>query len=408
MIALCANRIDSADRQTADRRSAAGRLPAFTLVEVLVVLVLISILASMVLTAVSGVRQTAAQARTRSIIATIDSVIQERWETYKYRPLAVDIPAHSLPRAGNIVTFEALAPEAARVRLNMIRDLQRMELPDRRSDIVNGTQINHPVYLSAVANPVIVNPATGRSARNTEKNARVQLPSSVAWYSNSHRPALLESYWRRVQATGGGWTEQYEGAECLYMIMATSFVGGAPALEMIPASNIGDLDNDGMPEILDGWGQPLEFIRWPSGYVDELELAESTMLDDFDPLRVDFSFVPTATTASTNPDYRTRSLRPLVISAGPDREFGIALHPQNSSGTQIHFRYHPLAGGSYQLMTWPVNAAYMGDERLGRSGSYPYVDPFLRTISDVIKPGAPLGDGTTRADNLTNYALTAE
>ena len=51
--------------------------------------------------------------------------------------------------------------------------------------------------------------------------------------------------------------------------MATSFVGGSPALEAIPSSNIGDTDNDGLREILDGWGNPLGFIRWPVGYSDQ-------------------------------------------------------------------------------------------------------------------------------------------
>ena len=116
---------------------------AFTLVELLAVMVLMSLLAAMVITATNGVIETARETRTKKIIAAIDSVIQEQYRSYKYRPLSVEIPetatAVSDPNTpANEIGFEVLASEAARVRLMMIRDLQRMELPDRLTDIADG------------------------------------------------------------------------------------------------------------------------------------------------------------------------------------------------------------------------------------------------------------------------------
>ncbi|MEE2936172.1 MAG: prepilin-type N-terminal cleavage/methylation domain-containing protein, partial [Planctomycetota bacterium] len=111
---------------------------AFTLVELLVALVVLSLLAGMVIAAVQGVNQTAREARTRSIIDAIDSVLMEQYQSYKYRPFSVEIPSLETQVNSMVdVGFEILASESARVRLMMIRDMQRMEMPDRLSDIVD-------------------------------------------------------------------------------------------------------------------------------------------------------------------------------------------------------------------------------------------------------------------------------
>ena len=110
---------------------------AFTLVEILVVIVILGIMGAMVTTAVSGVTTTAKQSRTKTIISIVDSVLAEHYANLKYRQLPVEIPDmfSGMNNGANEVGFEVLASEAARVRLMMIRDLQRMELPDRLSDI---------------------------------------------------------------------------------------------------------------------------------------------------------------------------------------------------------------------------------------------------------------------------------
>lgn len=371
-----------------DSRDAAR--PAFTLVEVLVVLVLISILSGMVMTAVRGVTLTARQARTRSIIAIVDTVIQEQYESYKYRPLPVEIPILTSVMPAGVLKYEVLPNEAARVRLNMIRDLQRMELPDRISDINVGTAMNQPAAIVALADRVLET-VTGYQ-RSTDRTQRVT--ASVNWFTSASPPNRFASYRRLSKAS---WTTEFQSAECLYLIMSTSFVGGAPAIEQVPPSNIGDVDGDGMLEILDGWGRPLGFVRWPIGFNDpELSIDES-MPDDFDPLRVDFASVPNVTSGVKRP----WSIRPLIISAGSDGDFGLELHASNTG-----FRYNTATPSTLDLMTWPVTAAMMGDELPARPATTIFVDPFLRQFPAVTLPGSPIaGAEDFRADNISNYQL---
>jgi hypothetical protein len=347
----------------------------------------------MVMTAVRGVNLTARQARTRSIIAIVDSVIQEQYESYKYRPLAVEIPnVYATPSDQTVLKYEVLASEAARVRLNMIRDLQRMELPDRISDIKVGNDINRPAVIHAVANRVLINPgAVPPQPVYQRSNVRSQF--LVNWFGIGSLPNRFAAYQRLAKPT---WTPQFESAECLYLFMATSFVGGAPALEQIPASNIGDLDNDGMPEILDGWGRPLGFVRWPVGFNDPDLSIDMSMPDDFDPLRVDFASV-----SGVNGVQEPWSIRPLIISAGSDGDFGLHLQATNTG-----FRYSVDSPASLDLMSWPVTAAMMGDELPGRVGTFVFVDPFLRQFPGLTHPGSPIaGAESLRADNISNYQL---
>lgn len=366
-----------------------GIRSGFTLVEILVVLVIIGMMAGMVLAAVRGVTNTARASRTRTIIAACDSVIQEQYESYKYRPLPVEIPTMSgmFDSDGDgtpdtLVSYEVLATEAARVRLIMTRDLQRMEMPDKIADVVFDATVPtqaSQVKITAVANRVASN-ASGRAIRHYD--SRFQMP--IVW----ERTQKSYSYFERFVSAGQTWTPENEGAECLYLIMATSFSNGSPAIDSIPNSNIGDTDGDGMLEILDGWGKPLGFVRWPVGYTNDAEaLVDTSIPDDFDPFRVDFGFIVPDVTMPW-------SMRPLIVSAGGDDEFGMA--PSSNSVL-------------YNNQNWPLTnmdtltGTQTGDEQIGRSAPYKFPDPYLRNDFSGLLPGE-IVNSEQIADNITNYS----
>lgn len=359
----------------------------FTLVEILVVLVILGIMGGMVTTAVRGVSQTARESRTRSIISACDSVIQEHYEALKNRPLPVEMPTFGITEQPGPppITFsnEVLAFEAARVRLIMVRDLLRMELPDKKLDIVSlSNNQQTPVSITAVANRVAADPVTGRVIREFGAN---RLQTTITWRGSGK----LGTYFNRVP-NPSSWTIEHEGAECLYLIMSTSFTAGSPAINAIPDANIGDLDSDGMPEILDGWGRPLGFVRWPVGFLDNNGIVDRSVPDDFDPFRVDFGF----TVDTFAPPW---AMRPLIVSRGWDGEFGMELS---------------LSTENYAQQSWPLTdmntntSTKAEDESQGRTGIYFFPDPFLRHGTPVAFPGEIVNTETS-ADNITNYLLQA-
>lgn len=408
---------------------------AFTLVEILVVIVILGIMGAMVTTAVSGVTTTAKQSRTKTIISIVDSVLAEHYANLKYRQLPVEIPDmfSGMNNGANEVGFEVLASEAARVRLMMIRDLQRMELPDRLSDITTA-----PSQIYAATNQVVIDNQGDVVNTRDQKNQRRIM--SVSWYSpnatyligGDNIPSRLAAYRNRMPVgltLNSPEALANQGAECLYLIMATSFVGGSPALEAIPPANIGDTDNDGLLEILDGWGNPLGFIRWPVGYFDPELSIDKTIPDEFDLFRSDYAYtsVPNSSSSSAgaydvftgrnffnNETIKPWSMRPLVFSAGPDGEYGVTTDPITSAGV-------PMANYNYQATNWwwPTSVAFYGEELPGRGGTAtrPFPDPYMRVfVSSNLNNGqfagrlpGQLRPTTTSADevtdNISNYQL---
>lgn len=363
---------------------------AFTLVELLVVLTIISLVTGMTAAAISSVSHTAKLSRTRGIIAVIDDVLTSKYETYKTRPLAVAVPTTT--------RIEIEPREAARIRLNMIRDLMRMEMPDRKADVVDG-----PARISGAVAPV----AFDNTSRSFVVGAVAK--RQMTWLP----PAQRQVYQSRIPPSSTGpfdaWTRDFENAEALYLIVSTTFLDGMPAIESIPQANIGDVDGDGMLEILDGWGTPIVFIRWPVDYANDTpndnvnDLGIPRTNDEFDPFEVDFGF-----TASNTPVVATGltrqqpfSLRPLVVSAGSDGVFDLLLGytDWNGGGTDIRF----------SQMTWPSNQ--MGSETAGHTAPYIFVDPYQRQVGTTTRLGGFLdeqNDGDEqRADNITNYDLEA-
>jgi prepilin-type N-terminal cleavage/methylation domain-containing protein len=60
-----------------------------------------------------------------------------------------------------------------------------------------------------------------------------------------------------------------DSAGCLYLILTKGplFDTEPPSAADFKASEIADTDGDGIPEIVDAWGQPLRFYRWPTRLV---------------------------------------------------------------------------------------------------------------------------------------------
>ncbi len=122
----------------------------------------------------------------------------------------------------------------------------------------------------------------------------------------------------------------FQGAECLYLII-TLATGDGEARSMFRDSDIGDVDQDGAPEFLDAWGNPIRILRWAPGFPSETQLSlpldpdqagadvfasyASEDPDPFDPFRLDR--LPS--------DSRPRAFRlvPLIYSGGPDGDPGL-------------------------------------------------------------------------------------
>lgn len=268
----------------------------FTLVELLIVVTIVALLAGMMLFALAGARDNALERKTRTTIQRLNEALLARWMSYETRRISWQV--------GQAPSPDLSPSDAARRRLAAIRELMRMEMPQKWSEVQSPPTTG------------IVQPAAHKSYQRRIKEARAK----------DGNPASQH-----------GEFATYANAECLYMILTTRVGGEESIRDSIKDSEIGDVDGDGMYEFLDGWGNPICFLRWAPGFESELQTAEARTNprrdeyhDPFDPLMT---------------DDRAFALFPLIYSAGKDKKYDI---------------YHGGKGGDSGNMNDPYSSMQMG------------------------------------------------
>jgi len=130
------------------------------------------------------------------------------------------------------------------------------------------------------------------------------------------------------------------------MILAAMRDGNSTALEWFSEKEIGDTDNDGMPEILDAWGRPIYFLRWAPGYISDLQdISNPTKRtpDPFDPLRADPRWENNDDTLPETKFDDPFALFPLICSGGRDERIGVIYKDYSSSNPPVftpNFSYY--------------------------------------------------------------------
>jgi prepilin-type N-terminal cleavage/methylation domain-containing protein len=308
------------------------RRGAFTLIELMVTLVIVAILSSLTLGGLAVTRQRAKTDKTKSTIRKIHEAVVPHYESYLRR---------RVPMAG------ASGPQGRLVRT---RQLMMFEMPDSWADVaVSGTTEAGTLISSNIVPTFAWNGVTRA-------------------YGAYHEAMLAKS--------GAAFRSDFPSSECLYMIVSHG-LGEPDVMEQFRADEIGDVDGDGAPEFIDGWGQPIAFIRWPVGFQSPIQSRNAVLQPDpFDPYKVS---TPVAYPSGSQQDY---AVTPLIISGGPDgasSQYGVAFAPQTG--------WHPLLLGSPPSVPPSLTLRVIGD---------PNEVPGYRKAPDLA------------ADNITNHDLLSK
>jgi len=241
----------------------------FTLAELMVVLVIISILSSLMLAGLAVAQQRSKADKTSSTIRKLNEIIVPQYESFLRR--RVPLPTTNL----------------AVSRLERMRTLSLVQMPDSWLDVASSGAGTTGTFSSGTTIPSWAWDGTARVYGAT----RAALPV----------------------------TTSLQSSECLYLIVSRG-LQEPDSLEQFRADEIGDADSDGAPEFHDGWRQPIMFVRWPVGYASIIQSQNAALQPDpFDPSRV-----------STTVNYPIGNLQrdyavvPLICSAGADGEYGIS------------------------------------------------------------------------------------
>ncbi|NQV27587.1 MAG: type II secretion system protein [Rhodopirellula sp.] len=225
----------------------------FTLIEILFVLMIVSFLMATLGVTISNMLTSAREAQTIATIEKIDGLIAERQQGlervfFRGRDFKRYVEKfHEKLLEGNptatppIPQLFGLSPKA--VEAGARKDFFRLIFPQRFTEMVDVRTGPSPGTPGADGIPdrIQFDEVYGQGFGTIVWNgATPQQP-------NNHRP-------------------ETESSELLYFALTRmSTYGVAPVgADAFKTQEVADTDNDGLPEFVDGWGQPLRFYRWPT------------------------------------------------------------------------------------------------------------------------------------------------
>ncbi len=312
-----------------------------TLIELLITITIISILSATFLGVSNLAMESAREARTKTIIGKIHGLLMEKWASYETRRVDIDtskITASTLRKRGEWMAW---------ARLDATRQMMQLEMPDRWSDILSTDVGTRNPNSTNTAKPDILITRIFTSGTDEYKDMRLSFPAISSSFLRRYNSIPFSSLPGDTQAKIDR-VESNQGAECLYLIIMLS-TGDGEARSLFSERDIGDTDGDGAPEFLDGWGRPIEWMRWPVGFNSPLQVLSAPGVGDSDADHDPFDHFRI--------DQNAFRITPLIYSPGPDGILDIAA----VTNAQIS-AYDPYAtagtSGAY-LGTAPTN---LGDD----------------------------------------------
>jgi prepilin-type N-terminal cleavage/methylation domain-containing protein len=333
----------------------------FTLVELLVSLAIITILSSLTLAGLNVARQRVKADSTELTIRKIHEVIMphyERFLTRTFPAVRYDCAPYNDP---TVVMPPTLAkPAGDIVKLLTKRRALALEIPDGWADLLDsGPTVGTP--LNAL-NPAPPHTAIAKRLRSMTT-------------TNPERQNALRS-------------SGFSDAECLWAMVIRGGFADPGIVEHFREAEFGDKNRNGAPEFIDGWGNPIRFLRWAPAFVSRYQPAGTATMshDAFDPGGRD----PLA----------VKTLFPLVFSCGPDEQPDIMCRDAEGQFSYPRVAFDPYfvtrsPTGSTKRHLAIVDSAGGVRFELGRYAPSPqYPEPF----------GTPIAGRAS--DDVTNHAMS--
>ncbi|MFK7769893.1 MAG: type II secretion system protein [Mariniblastus sp.] len=249
----------------------------FTLVELLMVIAIISVMATMALGIISKSQDDAKASATISRITQIEAILQIQLENYEVRRLPIGLRELSQYCNGNAIrpldangVEEQLFAHVRNMKRRILMDIINSEMPRPLLVPANTSGFG---YNSDVGKFPTELPGVGTGGlgfRDWLDGAFVNGSPSLSTRLQGVTPVKTLS-WQRIAASPN-WESFDLPGEYLYAILERIEIDGEPAIEMLGPAAVGNSDQDVWPEIVDSWGEPMNLRIWQ---VDAIEVDSS-------------------------------------------------------------------------------------------------------------------------------------
>ncbi|MBR5414561.1 MAG: prepilin-type N-terminal cleavage/methylation domain-containing protein [Thermoguttaceae bacterium] len=429
--------------------SASSLRRGFTLTELLLVIIIIAILAAMTMTVQRSAVESTRRERTIATIRKIDAALTSAYEKYQYRKPDVDFFINRTEKgliqnfADRGRDFRALSEEQQKrwIMGSIIQEISGIDSPWARFlDRENfEPDIDHQ-FAPYVLRTVILRELLMIDFPDCLDEVRYD--PVINDTENSPVHIVYHSRRRELETAAGSAPDGDISADLLYLIvMNTSPETRGSFLDRETA----DTNGNGIPEFIDGWGNPIRFIRWApalpesnrqptlgegarisryrqlrrrdlagyeldasngADYAGDLfysEAADSYPASDYDFYTYFDEYYPGLLENSADPFDPMGSmdgmlLAPLVYSAGPDREYGMfpKCRPYDENGNDTEWN-----ADNFQRTVSPETGLDIWGPMYG-------IGSQKEAASNYIGLGDWYGDAegnTYSRDNITNHNL---
>lgn len=310
-----------------------GHRAGFTILELLVVVAVIAILASLGFVMVKNFGQTSRDAQTQATIRKVDAALQDRLQSlsrfYENSDRRAGTPRVSIPVYVDDPQKYTFGPPIG------------SDLTDREIWSLNGSNVPTRDFIEL-------------RARKKFKQKHFPMNFSEMDLDNDGNSDVTGL---AIDAYPSGHDPETENSEVLYYFLTQGAKFGSEEVAVVDFIDreIADTDGDGLMEIVDGWGNPIRFYRWPTRLIrpqpsgsetaNVTTLNNSTLFMNLTPPIETALFlignVPSAQILRNDPQdplgvntapadvfertFHTKQTwhAPLVVSAGADGKFGL-------------------------------------------------------------------------------------
>ena len=259
----------------------------FTLIELLMVIAIIGIMLTMSLVVMFGITDQASEEATNSTIQKVNRLlelridsfnrafpgIQANWETAFIGHVAREVATRQgVPQARAQALLNRFAEGSPVWEILAKKAAYRYEFPQRIEEILAGASFNNNATTFTASGSTLNHAIPDTlEMRMLRPIATQQLKDGYNGIAPNPTPSV-DDITRRTNTL---WNTHMldrttESSELLYFFLFHSGNFGSAEIgrDEFTEKEIADTDEDGLPEFVDAWGQPLRFYRWPTRLID--------------------------------------------------------------------------------------------------------------------------------------------